>query len=279
MQHALLFFAFALSSCQSGLFSSKKPDEPQAKFKYDCESDREFMTTYEYLRRNEHFGLSPLDMQAVALRVADGCTDAAAAFVDITEMLLKAQIDGPTSIKTARDIASKGKVTSEAFIGVFRGAYAKDIFDLSSGDSLRLAKRFSVEYTGDTNLISNDFKELSNFCRSEMGSGLSRVQCAKVIERILIAGEESRKPVGKTFVEAFTFLTNQKETNLTAQDALSIAEQISAASPKALDNFKNAYEYALDKSGLNLSRKEAILLATSVALKTRQPNPEHQPKI
>jgi hypothetical protein len=252
------------------IFGADDGQAPKPEFVYDCKADREFMTTYEYLRSRQEFQLQPDQMRKISLKVTQGCTDSAAGFVAISELLLKARIDGRTAIETAQDVAASGSRKAEAFKSIFKLAFASEIFDLNALVALKMARRLSSEFDGDPEIAAKDFKSLAKFCVSDAGKGLSRAKCAEIIQNIIVASESVKASIADAFLSAFNYLVKEKNANLSAADALTIAERLASTSPDAFEVFKNSFEYAQDKSGLALSRSEAAKLAASIALNSKQ---------
>lgn len=248
-----------------------KSDKPE--FNFDCRADREFITTYEYLKHKKEFGLKPDDMRSIAMTVTKGCTGAASSFIEATELLLKTGVDGRTAIEQARDLSAKGEHYAKAFIAIFRGAFAKEFLDMDSGTSLKIARKLTAEFKGDPSVASEDYLSLAKFCVETKGLDLPRPECASMAARVAGFSEESKLPVAKAFINIFGYLTNSKDVNLSLRDALPIAESLVAVSPVAAENFKNAYEYASEKNGLELPRADAVNFAKSVSMNTKQPKP------
>ena len=250
---------------------AKKADKPE--FVWNCQADREFITTYEYLKAKKHFGLKPEDIRTVAVAVTKGCTGAASSFIDATELLLKTGVDGKTAVEQARDLAVKGGAHARAFITIYRGAFAKEYLDLDTGSAIRIARRLTADFHGDPKVAADDFFTIASFCVPTKTLDLPRPECALMAARIAGYSEESKLPVGKAFIAAVEYLTNKNETNLTMRDAVTLAERLVSVSPEALNAFKNTFEYAADKSGMELTRADAIKFATSIAINAKQPKP------
>ena len=253
------------------LFAGEQAATEKPVFQWDCKADREFITTYEYLRHKKELGLKPNDMRSVAMTVTKGCTGAASAFIKTTELLLKSGFDGKTAIEQARDLAVKGENFANAFQLIFRGAFAKENLDLDSGTALKLARKLTTEFKGDPLVAADDYHTIARYCVASNGLSQSRPECAKLATRLASYSEESKLPVAKAFMSAIDYLTKDHDINLSTGDALALAEALVAASPEAVESFKNAYDYAASKNGLELGRADAITFAKSVAVNTKQP--------
>lgn len=271
MKKTLVILFLLASFGEQAAFGNKIRSDNSSEFIYDCQSDREFLTTYEYLRSKASFELSPPDMRSVSLRVSQGCTGAAASFVSITELLLKANFSTNEALSTGKEIAALGVPKAKAFEEVFRLSFAEEFFDLDARSAMKVAKRLSTEFEGDPEVATKDFKSLATFCVSSVGLGLPRNQCAEVIQRVIVANEQTKVAISNAFLSAFKFLTDSTKTNFTAGDALAIAEKLASTSPSAFDVFRRSFEFAQSESGLSLSRADAAKLATELAFNTKQP--------
>lgn len=212
-------------------------------------------------------------MKKVAAAVTKGCTGAASSFIDATELMLKTGVDGKTAVEQARDLAVKGEAHARAFIAIYRGAFAKEYLDLDTGTAIRIARKLTADFNGDPKVAANDYFTIAAYCVNTKHLALPRPECALMAARIAGYSEDSKMPVGNAFIEAVEYLTNKKETNLSMHDAITLAESLVSVSPEALKAFKNIYEYASDKSGMELTRVDAIKFATSIAINAKQPKP------
>ena len=269
--NSIILVALLSNSVTSFGEEAKKSDKSE--FIWNCQADREFITTYEYLKHKKEFGLKPEDMRNIASAVTKGCTGAASSFIDATELLLKTGVDGKTAVEQARDLAVKGEAYTKAFIAIYRGAFAKEFLDLDTGTAIRLARKLTGEFKGDPKVAAEDYFAIATFCVQAKNLDLPRPECAVMAARIAGYSEESKMAVGKAFIDAVEYLTSKKETNLPMRDALSLAESLIAISPEAVKSFKTTYEYASDKSGLKLTRTDAIQFAKSIAMNAKQPKP------
>ena len=157
---------------------------------------------------------------------------------------------------------------------IFKGAFAKESFDLDVATATRLAKKLTLEFKGDPQIAGEDFEDLAKFCTSELGAGLVRSKCADMVEHMILLNAEGKIAIASAFREAFSFLTSRDETNLTPADAIIVAEKLVSTSPEAVPVFRKTYLYAMDSSGLALARPEAVKFAAAVAVKTKRPKPE-----
>jgi hypothetical protein len=269
MKTFVVIFVLITASCAS----KKTPaiSDVTQEFVFDCKADREVIAAYEYLRQHPEFALNEFQMRETALKVSEGCTGSAESFVNIAEVLLKAKLDGRSALSEAKDLAASGTRRAEAFLVIFRRAYASEALDLDLRQALLTSKALSINYAGDAKTAAADFQKLSHFCRSRAGEGLSRPNCAALIERVILSNSKANQAIADRFTDLFSFLTDPQAVNLTAGDALSIAEKLAATSPDAIAVFRKTYEFAESKTGLGLQRADAVSFAVKAASNTKQP--------
>ncbi|MCX6108814.1 MAG: hypothetical protein NTZ90_04320, partial [Proteobacteria bacterium] len=234
----------------------------------NCESSREFITAMTYLRGAQDMRLSEPVARQVAMGVAAGCTGAAGRFIGVTDLLKKAGLDSASAMDIGQQAANQSEEAAAAFQSVFKQAFLKSYLDLDLADALRLARQLSLDFAGDASTARDDFTAIVGFCLRPRQLNLPKPACAKLASRI--AGYSSRTDedgdsVAEPFIAAVDFLTDAKDPNLTTGDAMKIAEELVAVSPYAVDNFQQAYAYAVAPSGLKLERSEAVRFAKQIA--------------
>ena len=266
MRQALLWATwFVLSGCCSDGHHAKEPvvtEKPVT----DCESAQEFKTTMTYLRAAKEMKLAEPVMRTVALGVASGCTGAAGRFIAVTELLKKSGLDSASAIEIGGQAAQRSDGAAEAFSSIFKQAFLKSNLDLDIADALRLARKLSLDYTGSPATAQDDFAGIVHFCQEPRHLNLPKPACAKLAARIAAYGEGAEHSANaEAFITAFDFLTEDDGPHLTTADAIIIAEALVAVSPFAVDNFQQAFAYAVAPSGLKMERGEAVLFSQQVA--------------
>lgn len=233
-----------------------------------CTSAKDYITTLEYLR--EHTSIAGNEKQAreIADHVSKGCTGAAKRFIQAIRLLEKSGVAPGDSVQYAKTLALKNESTAKVFFVIFQKGFARDGFDLDQSTALKLASSLSIDFNADPEVATKDFSELTKFCLSKDGLSLSKPQCAELSARITKTSEKHKVSVSKAFFSSFDFMTSSRGPNITTSEALKYAEELVSIHPESLDNFSQAYRYALDKSGLELSRDEAFKFAMDLAKRT-----------
>ncbi len=228
-----------------------------------CESGKEFITTYEFLRDDADLAAAGDNAVKVASQVAAGCNGSAKRFIQTVKFLKKTEISLNEILKTAIDFSQREDIHAEAFTQIFKSAYAEDGFDLDIGSSLKLAKQMSVEYHGPVQKALVAFQKVSEFCLKKTEINLSKADCAELSKNVSLASTEDGPAAGEIFLKSFQYL--KSNVALTEADALKTAQALIKTSPSAFENFKVSYEYALSPSGLNAPKDQALQLGKKMA--------------
>lgn len=231
-----------------------------------CETTKEFITTFEYLRQHKELGLDDKIAQSTAHEVAKGCTGAAQRFVKTFELLLKAEAGPRSSLRVAVDLANETDNYADTFTEVFTKSFLAEYLDLDYNTSFDLAKSLSVEYKGNPKIAARDFNELVKFCSEEKNVGLSKPRCGVIAGRIVKKAERFQVRIADEFQKLFRFLTaEEKGPSAPIGLALQIAEDVVSHGPEAPDNFISAYEFSVNKKGLDLAARDSIQFAKSLS--------------
>ncbi len=272
------FWSLGLAGCHGRLLGeSEDPvmeseDLGQPKKVFNCDATEEFLTTITYLRHKKVLGLADQDMRAVATEVSGGCHGAAGRFIMVTELLLKAGVDGRSALLVGEEYAHEDGARTEAFRDLFRHSFVPSGLDLAPPASIALAQRLLKSVRQPPEALADEFEELVGFCVRHKGLDLSRPQCAELVTSILVSAPPlvdcDLPGTSESFIEAYTFLTNNEGPHLTTRDALTMAQRLAAISPYATFNFIEAYGFAVAPKGMGLDRSQGVRFAMELAEKT-----------
>lgn len=230
-----------------------------------CESTKEFVTAFEFLRSDSEMGLSGDIALKTASEVAKGCSGAAKRFIQTVRSLRKTELGMQDVLITAQEIAKKDDAIADAFNSIFRKLYAQDGYDLDLRTAVDLAKSLSVDFVGNVRVALEDFDKISNFCSSTKSLDLPVRQCAELAQRIAVLGGRHEQSVNEKFVESFNYFTKSTGLGFTIKEALELSEDLMQKHPLAFGNFKQAYEYAISPRGLNADRTNAVAFGKKMA--------------
>ncbi len=262
------FRYFSILWILSGLCSLPSVAKENKKLtSYYCQSHREFITTLEYMRKQDHYKMGEVFSRDIAHQVSNGCTGAAKRFVKIYELLVKVEAGARSSAQFAVELAQKSDAHVETFMGVFKNAYEPQKLDLDVLSSVKIAQRLSSDYQGDVQQALRDYESLVSFCLDEQHIGASAPQCALLAAEVATAGEGHKESISKSFQKLYTWLRTDSSTGVSMKKAIEISKTVVATHPKAVENFMMAYKYGLKDKGLNFSANQSLNFAMNITQK------------
>jgi hypothetical protein len=269
----VIFLLLISSSCSSRRKSKQAQASPAAIEQTTdlvCKSSREFITTLGYLREKKEFALNEKQAQEISHKVAQGCSDASKRFIETTELLVKAELDAKKAMEYGLKNAASTNAATDAFTRVFKESFVTELLDLDLNAALETAYTLSSDFSGSYSDLSNDFNFLVRFCVEQKSLGLPLKDCATYAARLTKLGGTIKSPVAKSFQRGYDFLTRPEKANLATQDALKTLERILPFGEQGLDNFIQAFDYAISEKGLSLSVRDAIEFSLRLASLTKQ---------
>ncbi|GIL17569.1 MAG: hypothetical protein BroJett040_13200 [Oligoflexia bacterium] len=231
-----------------------------------CQSAKEFITTYEFLKTKSQLFGQATEMAKAASQAAQGCTGSAKRFIKVVSTLEKSDLTAGDIVRTATQVAQKSDAVAEAFVQIFQRAYATDGFDLDLQSAIQVAKSLSIDFKGEVDMAMKDFTKISNFCLGKNGLDYTKPQCGKMAQRMALYSDQHGLEVGDAFLTAIKYMTSKSGPELTMGEAVKLSEEVVKLHPSGTDDFQIAYQYAVSKKGLNLKRDEAIKFAKKMAL-------------
>ncbi len=263
------FVALLVCSCSNIKRISEPLEEKETDTVGNCEAGREYVTSHEFMRKSGNVKITDKEANDIAIKVSAGCTDAAKRFITVVLLLRKAGFGMKDALNVGVDAAKTTNMITDTFVNVFRLSFKRKGLDLALAEALSVARAVSIDYKGDPEVAEDDFMDMIEFCSSFKGLDLSKPKCATLAKNVTIAGEDYDGSSAKAFENGFEFLTDADGAHLTTVDALQVAEELIKIGPKAIENFRAAFEYANEKSGLGLGRKESVIMAKKVAYNTK----------
>ncbi len=231
----------------------------------NCHSTKEYITTFRYLEDKKVFLLKKVDMMKIADVVSKGCSGAAKRFIEITDLLVKAQVETSDSIKLAMEFSAKNDQTGQAFIAIFKEAFLKEYLDLDIKSAIDFSRKLSLDKEGDPQMIKNDFQKIVKFCLAQKSLDLSGPKCSELASKVVISGTKFNTEMSPIFLDNYEYLTDTEGVNLSTYKAIEISLKLIESGPLSAENFKDAYKFAMSKSGLDLGKEAAINYAEIMA--------------
>ena len=236
-----------------------------ASAKTDCLTTREFITTMEFLRSDDHFKMKDVEAQDTSFAVSAGCTGSAKRFIRIAKTLSMAGANRKSATDVALPFAKLTDEQTDAFVSAFKLSIAEDALDLDFQNSAKIALSISKDYSGDLKFARKDFEKIVELCTDTGRFAIPRKDCGPFAARIARSGAKWEKGAAEPFLETLEFLTSEKGPTLSGFQAVEWSEKITAQGPSSKENFKQAYQYAISSSGLKLNRSEAVEFAVKMA--------------
>ncbi len=229
-----------------------------------CQSTREFVTVLEYLRSNSSYGLSENQSRKIAHQVSQGCTNSAKRFIKGYELIYKIELGGQTALRVGLALSNATDEIADNFIRVFKKSYLSSELDLDAKTAVAVAQKLSYDFKGNFEAARDDFYSLVDFCRGSILK-LPASRCAQFAVNLIKRSEEFQEPIAKLFQKTFKYLTENRNIGLSVSEAFKKSQDILASGPQSLDNFVLAYDYALNKKGLNYSAQNAFEFAMKMS--------------
>jgi len=234
-----------------------------------CDSSKEYITAFRYLEAQKSFALKKDDMMKIADAASKGCNGAAKRFIEINDLLVKAGLETSDALKIAIKFTDRSDQTTDTFASLFKESFLKDYLDLELKDSIDISLKLALESEGDPTMIKNDFQKIVKFCLDQKGLDLSGPKCSELASKVALSGVKFKLEMGSTFLEHFNFLTDKAGADLATYKAVEMSVKMINAGPLSVNNFKDAYKFAISKTGLDLGKKEAINYAELMAERSK----------
>lgn len=236
----------------------------------DCLSTREYITTLKYLEERQEFHLSRDNAKIISDDISKSCTGGAERFIRVMNVLVKAEIDSKTALNSAKKLAMSGQSSTEAFIEIFKSSFLEKMLDRDAYSSFKIAMSFAQDFKGDLKLASKNFFAVAAYCSEEGKIDLPKGRCTQTAQKVAKLSAKYERDLSLSFFKLFEFMTNVNEVNLPLYKALEKSEQVIEFGPLSVENFIEAYHFALKKEGLALTTGEAISFAEKMASRSYQ---------
>lgn len=234
-----------------------------------CQSTKEYITIFRYLEAQKVFSLKKSEIMKIADNTSKGCDGAAKRFIDTNELLLKAGVETSDAIKISMKFTDKSDQSADTFSTIFKETFLKEYLDLELKTALDFALKLSTDVEGNPALIKNDFQKIVKFCLDHKGLDLSGPKCSDLASKVAASGVKYKTEMSPIFLSHFEFLTDKKEVDLPTYKALEISLKLIESGPLSANNFKDAYKFAVSKTGLDLGKTEAINYSELMAQRSK----------
>ena len=230
-----------------------------------CQAAKEFQQGFEDCLTQKLISLPDLICMKIATHISKGCDGSANRYKKIFQLLLPAGVDKKKTIEIALHFASKNDNQTDAFVKLFKGTFLAKYWDLDFRSSLATSLQVALHSRGNADRVATDFQEVMNTCLKQNNLQLTVKTCAPYALDLAKASYLWPQGLAEDFKKTLQFLEEQKELTTDLPTRLKMISQVLSQGPKALENFKSQYNYAISAS-MKLPAKTALELAFKVAL-------------
>lgn len=267
----LLGLGCAFGQTQNGhALSAAKSDSQDVKL---CDSTTEFISSFEFLRKNGGAGMKDEVARGVADHVARGCDGAAARFEETYGLLTKMGVSQIKSLEMSIEFSRLGSDIQRNFFEILKHSYLSEFFDYDFDVALRIAFEFSRDLKGNHVLARDDFISLVKFCLDKSNMALPANICGLMALDLVRLSPYFPTGIFKPFTEFYEKLRVGESYGLSVRDSIEVVMRVLKYGPRSPDNFNRAYDYALSEKGLRASPREALLFALRMARRSATGHP------
>lgn len=234
-----------------------------------CQSTKEYITVFRYLEAHKTFSLKKADMMKIADVASKGCNESAKRFISVNDLLLKAGLEASDALKIAMKFTNRTNQQTSSFETIFQETFLKEYLDLDIKDAVDFSLKLSTEIEGEPVMIRNDFQKIVRFCLDQKSLDLSGPKCSDLAAKVANIGAKFKTEISPTFLLNYEFLTDKSGPDLSTYKALEISLKLIEAGPLSALNFKDAYKFAISKTGLDMPKNEAISYSELMAKRSK----------
>lgn len=246
----------------------------------ECRVTREYVTTLEFLKNEKSLAVNDEEAKKIAEKVSSHCTDSARKFIRVIQLLVNAGFTGRNSLDKAIELSGWKTENVDAFEDLFLAAFARDGLDLPMGDALEMSYSLSKDTKSNPRMVQSAFVRIVDFCVGSDKFQLPKHQCANVVRDLCLVGQKFESDLSEPFIELVSFLTKEQPNGpgRSMLEAYQISVEVLKAGPLSARNFIQAYQYAMDSSGLKYSDVQAMEFAKSLAKSSFKEIPQENQK-
>ncbi len=231
-----------------------------------CDSSKEFITSYNYLKDKKELELPVKSIFSHAKEISANCTGAANRFIQTVNFLVDAEIPSSEALKKGKSISALSDQHLEAFLSIFKKIYIEKYFDLSAIKSLKIASELTENTKKSPAKILTDFEILGEYCMGKEGLELGFEKCSDFIASTLSNSNEYDETISESVISFIDFLTKEeKGPKLPINQALVETEKTALYGISGFNNFKEGFIFSFSEKGLGLGLKESLDLGRDLS--------------
>lgn len=230
-----------------------------------CKSTDEYIKTMEFLRKSKELQLPENAARQIADRVSRGCDGASERFSKVLLTLRGVGVSDPRALEIALRFSSQSPEVQKNFTEIFSKSFLAEFFDYDYAQAVALAADLSEKYLSDPARVREDFVKLTQFCKESKSLDLPIRVCAEFAIKMARLSEYYPDGVREPFMQFYKKLREDRDYSFDIKGALDVSYRVLKNGPRAVENFVNAYQYAIKKDGLDYGRKQALAFALRMA--------------
>jgi hypothetical protein len=224
-----------------------------------CDSSKEFITGYNYLKDKKELELPVKSIFSHAKEISTNCTGSANRFIQTVNFLIDAEIPSNDALKKGKAISALSDQHLEAFLSIFKKIYVEKYFDLSAIKSLKIASELTESAKKSPAKILADFEKLGEYCMGKEGLELGFEKCSDFIATTLSNSNEYDESISESVISFIDFLTKEeKGPKLPINQALIETEKTAMYGISGFNNFREGFIFSFSEKGLGLGLKESL---------------------
>ncbi|HPI39730.1 MAG TPA: hypothetical protein PLJ21_02940 [Pseudobdellovibrionaceae bacterium] len=245
-----------------------------------CDSFESFQKSYQFLVKEKELDMSETQITQMALEVSKNCTGAAQRFEKTYLLMKNSGVDLKKSLQIGLEFSGFSESRVLNFVDVFKGVYLENYFNFDFPVAYAIALDLSKKAEeGSIDAIRMDFLNMLKFCMEKKNLDLPLNYCSQVALKLCDQSYLFPKTGAfNDFEGFFKFTRTEAGFGLSIKEALDLGLEIIQYGPKAIPNFRKAFQFAHDgQKGLQLNAKASLKLSLEIAkhsLKNESPTIE-----
>lgn len=230
-----------------------------------CKSSEEFIKTVDFLKKQNEFIISEVEIVKTGLAISENCNGAFERFKKMMLTLIKTGVILDNGLKFSISYSKQSDEAVDAFVSLYEGLVLEEKFNMPFYKAFETARAFAEStQSKDKKILKQDFLSFLKFCLGEDGgSELPLETCRQISFDYLKLQSIFEKSVFAEFKALFMFLRDNRQTGLPIAVAMTTTQKVLFNGPGARTNFVDSYLYGLNK--LDMKPEQAVKLGLRMA--------------
>jgi hypothetical protein len=230
-----------------------------------CRSSKEYIETLRFMRKTKVILVTETTARMIAEMVSKSCDGSAERFAKVLILLRTVGLSDKKALEIALQFSTKSTEVQKNFIEIFNHAFLSEFFDYEYTVAASLAFELSKNYKGNPKNVREDFLDLMRFCKDGAKLDLPTRLCAEYTIRVARLSQHYPAGVRGDFYKLLQRFRSDKQFELELKAALELTYNILKYGPHATANFFQAYDFAMNKQGLDMTHNAAVEFGVRMA--------------